>query len=1303
MIQSIQDIPERLSALKGKGIGMRGILALILFEISFGVVGCQAAAQKAENKSLFSIKDVNIKRIVLVIDISRSMRSNDREFLRVDSCHVLRELLPAKMQLGVVSFSTDAQTVFDLETSRDEAHNAVEKDLRRADGMTNFCSALKEASDLLGDDPGYIVFMTDGRRTAGCGWKRIFELVDELVNKGTRIYCISFTEQAEVPKFQEMARRGRGAYYHPKNAEELFGTFQLIATSIFNYVWKEQPGKVMLFPGTRAWWLGVRDGDLTRPSIANIRYNGGPVGDFAKWPPEQVNIKSHFDIWSIQNPRPGSYEAVPTENGKIACVIVRPRFEWGFAYGDKEPDERYPSSPANVALRLKVEGEEQVLRALNGKSQMFSTIECLDNHAIVAERRALDQEPWAGKGPLYFTGRRSVENPLTERKIANFQVIVEYQFTPSQWKLGERRRVFAVSPRPEPRLLIRSETLDFGDALDEAVATLRVELRGAQKAQLHIAKIQPKYDGLSLEIQDAAISQGAHNLTFKLKNAHFLPRGRYDNIKLHLGAKTISRQREQISVEGSPVTVKFRRFGEIYLPETVNMKDMEVFSKETTGELEIESVFADGVTLLFTPRPPNRTGAVQIIPARITVNVGKGKENYQLRLMAGECAAGKHSVPVAVRVQEGDANYVELKPGAEFTITFTAKPEEWSCIFDKPDADAHPGEPIPIEARIIFNDQDISVADAKKANIRVMVEKGDGREFTPVGKPITLDLDKDRKVFSNTITLEASGHYRVRSSTLVRGLPRVHITEGEVEFEVVQREFPFALIGLTAVIPQGGTVAGEEARIPLSIVGVTEDGEERTLTLNSIYGQMWQLTNVQWTASYTNAQGQQRDIIVQGRNGGFVALFKPPTGGHYRLYFGASCTFAPRAGKQRAKTVEKKAETIIEINASEEWRVVDNIQRDEEVQVEPENGIAFDFSIENDKSGAEILANSLGKTTMELIIKRIQGRQKIMKRVELTRKNRTFRATVLLPPGQYSAKTVTARVPDYVAQVDEREIKFVVESLPNPPQLQGTLTVQVDNRNVTLRSSVTYNNQVVQVGNALDDTHWVVSRAEFNITTADHNGDQAQYNSIAPWGQQAERATFEQTIEDAPLGRFTATGTMTVALTFVRDNRALGQTKMTLNLARQTAIVFPSRNDFRVVLEGFTDNQALQAARRIAIYQDRGIPNLQGQRGRWVAKIMYGQQQVLPGTQVGPFSVRAEGNWQWTFTITRKGQRFPAELRHPEGHKSVWAWYWDRGLPGGSYILGVEAPRFRLALDGEESGLYNLTRQFGLTVVGGDE
>ncbi len=185
--------------------------------------------------------------VVLVLDNSGSMRTNDPERIAGKALTDFVNVQPADTRLSVIEFATTPTVLMPLTPldaeARAQAQAAVEK-LDYRGQWTDTGAALERALYEL-DNHGrpnaskYIVLMTDGYVDVGNASRDsdkihwiVQSLIPEAVSKSVRIFGVAFTDQADYELLQQLAQRTGAGYYRAYQPADLAGIYKQISDTL---------------------------------------------------------------------------------------------------------------------------------------------------------------------------------------------------------------------------------------------------------------------------------------------------------------------------------------------------------------------------------------------------------------------------------------------------------------------------------------------------------------------------------------------------------------------------------------------------------------------------------------------------------------------------------------------------------------------------------------------------------------------------------------------------------------------------------------------------------------------------------------------------------------------------------------------------------------------------------------------------------------------------------------------------------------------------------------------------------------
>ncbi len=269
------------------------IFVVILSFVMFFLSGFHflASAQEGSNLS----KSDETLSVILVIDVSGSMRRTDPDNLREEAAKVMVDMSGSKDYVGVVIFNSHARTVISLQTAGDLANKELIKAMLTGElepgGNTNFVAAFEEVksqfdnasyteeSEASHKDDGVrevVVFMTDGdpnpdsarRDEPGfmdAHMEKVWELVHGFEKKDIPVYTVGFGEVENKELLEEISKTTGGESYYLQDS-------QAQAVSVYN-IMRELNGNML--PYQEEFDLSIKEhegsidgGDLKKDDIS---------------------------------------------------------------------------------------------------------------------------------------------------------------------------------------------------------------------------------------------------------------------------------------------------------------------------------------------------------------------------------------------------------------------------------------------------------------------------------------------------------------------------------------------------------------------------------------------------------------------------------------------------------------------------------------------------------------------------------------------------------------------------------------------------------------------------------------------------------------------------------------------------------------------------------------------------------------------------------------------------------------------------------------------------------------------------
>ena len=194
--------------------------------------------------------------VVLVLDNSGSMRTNDPERIAAKAVTDFAARLGPDTRISVIEFATTPSVLMPLTAMDDSTRAGVEAAVDKLDyrgQWTDTGAALERALYELDTHgrPGaqkYIVLMTDGYVDVGNASRDSDKihwitqsLIPEAVSKHVRVFGIAFTDQADYELLQTLAEKTGAGYYRAFQPGDLAGIYTQINNTLANTKSVPQP------------------------------------------------------------------------------------------------------------------------------------------------------------------------------------------------------------------------------------------------------------------------------------------------------------------------------------------------------------------------------------------------------------------------------------------------------------------------------------------------------------------------------------------------------------------------------------------------------------------------------------------------------------------------------------------------------------------------------------------------------------------------------------------------------------------------------------------------------------------------------------------------------------------------------------------------------------------------------------------------------------------------------------------------------------------------------------------------------
>src|SRR5215469_15973147 len=187
--------------------------------------------------------------VVLVLDNSGSMRTNDPNRMAGKSVMDFVSVQPSDTRISIIEFATTPTVLMPLTPLDAEAKVQAQAAVGKLDyrgQWTDTGAALERALyelDTHGrpDSSKFIVLMTDGYVDVGNASRDSDKihwitqsLIPEAVGKHVRVFGIAFTDQADYELLQTLAEKTGAGYYRAYQAGDLAGIYTQISNTLSN-------------------------------------------------------------------------------------------------------------------------------------------------------------------------------------------------------------------------------------------------------------------------------------------------------------------------------------------------------------------------------------------------------------------------------------------------------------------------------------------------------------------------------------------------------------------------------------------------------------------------------------------------------------------------------------------------------------------------------------------------------------------------------------------------------------------------------------------------------------------------------------------------------------------------------------------------------------------------------------------------------------------------------------------------------------------------------------------------------------
>jgi len=159
--------------------------------------------------------------LVLVIDVSSSMREGGRLRLAKEAAIAAANVLHEEDKVGVVAFNHEARIVLELTKAKDLDAITRRVSRLRAGGGTLFYKALERVEELLADEPlaiKHVILLSDGESR---GDRPLKPLITRMAAEGITLSTVGCGRSFDADRLSDMALWGRGKFQPAFSAQEI--------------------------------------------------------------------------------------------------------------------------------------------------------------------------------------------------------------------------------------------------------------------------------------------------------------------------------------------------------------------------------------------------------------------------------------------------------------------------------------------------------------------------------------------------------------------------------------------------------------------------------------------------------------------------------------------------------------------------------------------------------------------------------------------------------------------------------------------------------------------------------------------------------------------------------------------------------------------------------------------------------------------------------------------------------------------------------------------------------------------------
>jgi Mg-chelatase subunit ChlD len=448
---------------QGRSVLLIGCLAF--------VAGCGGKAK--EEKPVAQKRGATEGRfLVCIIDVSASMKQNDRSRYAEQGAKLAVALLDSTTNFGAVAFSSGAWVQADMQAvGTKEGRKALQAQLSGIprQGSTNFVGALAVSRRLImarmaAESNGAVIFLTDGKPTVGGKMDDVKAEVDFYTAMKWPIYTIGLSDKADTEVLQKMAAETGGAHFSVLKSEDLLSAFvDVVSLSEGYFVKRGQFDAVTIMPDTKKLVYLVAKGS-PEAGIGDVSLKGGDAQAMStyRYPGAREEKHSAVDMVALDKPEPGTWRADTVGNVTDWFILQKPPFELSLVA--QQPRAKYVENQA-VHLAIMARADDKTVLAevsehltISGEVVSGATNEIIDDVELTVGAEEGAEVP----DPIVYHDTSKAE--LTEPEKAEVLTAeLLCQLTWSDVEVWTHKKIVSFEVIPATGLFaVQPEELDFG-------------------------------------------------------------------------------------------------------------------------------------------------------------------------------------------------------------------------------------------------------------------------------------------------------------------------------------------------------------------------------------------------------------------------------------------------------------------------------------------------------------------------------------------------------------------------------------------------------------------------------------------------------------------------------------------------------------------------------------------------------------------------------------------------------------------------------------------------------------------------